>query len=1026
MGLDYQTIELPLVAGLNQKHDPRSLPTPQLLDLENAVFDKHGGLQKCPGRKDVSLVSATGPTSLTDLKALMAYKDELLIVRDNDVFTRAPTAGKDGSQALGVVERCRFESVRTEYKPVSPFVASTLFADRAENAGVILYAWQSGSATITYRVIDEATGAQLNELSLSEPYSDQTIASAIAPKVRAVGAKLHLYYVDTTAAPRTLKVLVIDPADVQTTLTPTALSIATDVKTGLYEFDVDIDANSVAYLVYRNDSDQYTVKSINAQGTVTTTTAKARGCVGMLSVSVSSTGQLLVVRHNTTTTVHADWLTASTHADLTVSIVVISGPTPVRITGQATGNQVGYAFFDTLYATAYSRVYRVRVTTVVTSTKILVRHSRLASRAVLSDDSRVLVHVVLSTGTLQTQYVLLDAETVVGNTGQDGGAGTQDAGDEVGMLARLFPGEAVHAASFIHLPQIENPATDEYKIALVYNRRLTVNDPRVSQVTTERALRDVVYTFADARAYDAVEIGQCLYIPGGYLAAYDGKRVQEAGFWVFPEITATALTAINDAAGGLTSGETYNYRLYWEWYNDPNERERSTFAGSVTKQLTGAGNNAFSIVVPTLPYTVKGKVVLAVYRTEGNSATGAPYYRASHPLTGELTYLENDPNADTITWKDIDYNDVELLSNELDYQNTGELDNVPPAAPPLAIAMGQGRIFYIHPEDEHGVHYSKIRQEGTIVAFNEALAITTPDAGGRVTGVSPGEDAVLMFKETAVYLASGRGPDNLGVGDYDQPRLVTADQGCADPRSIVRIPPGVMFKGEKGWHLVDGAYQVHFIGGPVEDLNSRTVTGVLAHPAEHRVVVLTSHADGSYAYDYLTGQWSDWPTLASIVDGAMSIGLAYYLEPSAKVSVETPAAFANLTPGGYSCAWDSGWIKPGDLQGFYRMRWFEILGEWQGAQSFDVRIRIAYDYDNTWVDDATWSPPTTMETAGKPLRVRCRPTRPKASAIRIRVEDIQRGSNTNWGEGVRWTGLALSVAKKRGLRPLPANQTKGA
>ena len=1051
-GLNYQPFVLPLAAGPNTKHDERSLPAPQMAAVENGVYDKDGGIQKAPGRAGVSTIydaifgePAYTPTLMSDIKALMAYRDELLIVEDNELYTRAPNAGDVGGQVIESMSRGRFESVRVEQDTVRAYVTgSGAYTDRAEGDEVELYAW--GDGTVYYRAIDQVTGAVLGKVSSTEKYADFEIATATTPKVRNVGGQLHIYYINTTPSPRELKLLVIDPGDVNSTLNPTPKTLATDVHVGSH-YDVDVDTgNGVAYVAYRDNtgaSGEYTLLTVNSAGTVSDgPSAKARACTGAIACSFNSTsGDLMVARVSAAATVHTDWHQASDLSDGTVGIASGTMAVLAHLTCVALrASESGYTFFDSLDGTSYPRVMREAIASGSATERVLVRHSRIASRAKFGDDLRTLMHVVYGTGTQQTQYVLMDCEKVVGNRGQDGASGTQNDGDEVGLLARLYPGEGVlQTVTTGHLPQIERTAADVYKWAPKTRDLLPVSEERLYNGTmrAEISLQSVKYTFGDARSYDAVEAGQSLYCPGGFLAQYDGRRMYESAFFCYPE--QTTITNIDSSGANTLVAGDYVYRLYWEWRNDRGEVEQSTSVGKVTHTFASPGTeDTIQIVVPTLPYTLKENVVLAVYRAGVDPVDGAPLHRVSGPAaqgTGSASYMENDVNADELTWQDLDFNDSEALSNELDYQNTGELDNVACPAPPLAITSGQGRLFWVHADArDSSIGYSKLRRPGKLVAFNEALRLQVPDLGGKIIAIAPGEDEVLIFKETAIYLAAGIGPDNLGSGDYVPPQLVSSDQGCEDPRTVVRLPHGTMFKGKKGWHLLDRGHQVHFIGGKPEDYNSRTVTGVLPYPSEHRVVILSSDAAGSYMYDYRRQEWSDWSILPSIVDGALSKSLAYYLEPSNVVSVETPAAWAYPTgpesggafpTAGYSLAVDTGWVTFDHLVSYARAKGWQLLGGWHGAQSFDVRVRVAYGFDDTWVDDFTFSPNSADEVAGLPLRIRSRFTQGKRSAVRMRIEDIVQGSNSARGEAMRLTGIGIDVGFKRGLHRLPASQTTG-
>ena len=1040
MALEWQQFVLPLVKGVQTNTDKRSLPAPELAQVDNAVWDRGGGIQKAPGRTAIStIISGFSSTTvpLSDVKGLMAYRDELLAVQDNAVYSRAPNAGTAGDTAqtaLGFVPRGRYESVRVESKTVREYVTgSGAYTDRAETGGIEVYVW--GDGTCYYRVIDQATGAVLNDRTQTEVYADQTITTATTPKVRVVDDKFHIYYIDTQASPRVLKVIVVDSTDIDDTIGSAAGTLASDVNVSSHYDVVVNDSTNQSHIAYRNNvgAGEYGMLQVDSDGTVDTDVSVARACVGVIAVSINSTWlKVLVARQSAAATIHADYLVASTHADGDNVDFAIDTVTPLQITCVAkSASESGIVLYDSLSGTSYWRVKHAASVGAVVTNNVLVRHSKLASRALIGDDSRTLVNVVLATGTQQTQYVLIDAENVVGNDNAPA-LGVRAAGDEVGLLARILPGEAYNqTVTTGHLPQLEKTATDTYKWAPKVRHLLSVSEERehAGTMRSEVGIRNYTYTFGDVRGYDSVEMGKSLYIPGGYLAQYDGRRVYEAGFFVYPEIDNTAMSETVSAttADILTDGASYSYRLYWEWRNDRGEVEQSTFAGTVSKTFTGGAPDTFTIVVPTLPYTSKSNVVLAVYRSQPDPKVGDPFNRVSGPSaigTGKESYLENDPNADTITWQDENFTDAAALSNELDYQNTGELDNVAMHVPARVIATGQSRLFWIGTADDNVVRYSKLQQPGKLVAFNESLSIEIPPAGGKVIALAAAEDSLLVFKERAVYLCAGTGPDNLGAGDYGRPQLVSSSVGCTDARSVARLPEGFAFHGDKGWFIIDRAYQLQYIGDAATSYDARNITGVIPHPDQHRFVVLSdSWFGGAYCYDYQMQQWSDWQALDGVVDAVVSQTLPYYLEPSDVVTVESPAIWTDPgTADGYSLIVDTGWISFDQITGYTRARKWQLLGGWHGAQSFDVRVRIAYGYDDTWIDDTTFTIDSADEVAGLPLRIGGRFTRGKLGSVRIRVEDIKR-SVAAWGEGMRLTAIAFEIGLKKGQYRLPARQT---
>jgi hypothetical protein len=996
---------------------------PELAVVENAEFEEPGGLQKREGYARMSLLKLSSGVAVSRIRALGRRDDELTMFAEGKAWSYL-------NAETDWVDRGRYESVLVDQRQVYHDRADQVRADRAELSGVVLHAWQDLETTgVRWRCEDKVTGATYGSVNAT------FVSNATRPQCRAVGAKLHLYYVSAVSD---LYVLAIDPTDVYGTIngTPTKL-VTTDVGGGQYDVVSESDG-AFSAIAYRTIADKY------RSGRVTAAGAWVGGagfpllhnynCNTVISIAhnasadkvavlrVDDTGENEAIKH--------DYLTQGTHVDSIMDNTVTDETSVPNLACALLATTITHCMWDIAVANTpiddMAKKATVNAAGAVGSIDVLARHCQLGSRAVVWDDGtteRILVHV-LHQSTNQPVYVLLDAAHVVGAEND-----SRSRGDEVGLMARLLPGQAQQIALVAGVkPQIELVATNTFACVLGNRRRL---DTTGSPVYAERGLVDFVYTLADARAYRGVEEGKSLYLPGGYLARYDGVRVTESDIWIFPE--TDEITVLTDDAttggGALTSGKSYNYHFYWERIDSEGERQLSSFAGALTVAM--GGDTAVRFTVRTNPFTNDDNLVLAGFRTKHTPGPDATYYRwtSLDPTVG--TFKKNLPNADTITLDD-GMADAVLITKELDYQNPTTLgtvlDNVPPPATHI-VAVGQSRLFTVDPEDRSTVYFSKIRGRGDGVSFNEALTIQVPQVGGDVTAIDATEDGLYILKTSAIYYVGGQGPDNLGNNPYPAPQLVADGIGCEDARSMVRCAAGLIFRSEKGFYMLGDSGAVTYIGAGAEDLDGTDIAGAVVVPDKHHVRFLLT-GTGMLVYDYLIGQWSSWP-------GRFGDSITYWnsdtiiLDDSQGSNIVLRRNDGDyqddedgVTPTGYGLVAETPWIKLDGLQGYGRIRKIAVLAEnmTAGSDAHAVRIRVAYGYNESWVQDDTWT--VSPAVAGPQQHwIRVASGRGKTDAVKIRIEDIAvSGDETNWQQSMKLTGLTLEIGRKTGVKRLPAAQ----
>src|SRR5690606_27507905 len=117
----------------------------------------------------------------------------------------------------------------------------------------------------------------------------------------------------------------------------------------------------------------------------------------------------------------------------------------------------------------------------------------------------------------------------------------------------------------------------------------------------------------------------------------------------------------------------------------------------------------------------------------------------------------------------------------------------------------------------------------------------------------------------------------------------------------------------------------------------------------------------------------------------------------------------------YSLVIETSWIKPNGPLGYCRVRWWALLGEY--VSDHNLRLRAAFNYDDTWTEDITWE--NAGDAAGKPELLRTRFRTTKVASVRMRIEDVDNGSTAREAS-FKLVSLALSAAPKKGILRLPA------
>lgn len=1011
MPVEWQTLSIPFIGGVNQKTDAKALPPPKLSKLENATFSRDGALRKRSGSTAFSttVISSSFPQTLQTCRALGAYDDELLYWTDHFLISYTQTGGAwryRGGMESWVVTTAKPQKVTGEQTA----------ADRATNLGLTVYAWEDSRGGVRFSAVDSQSG-------LIYTADSSLDASGSRPRVVAVGTQIHLYWINGG----NLKLSLIDPVLYTASLSgagsyPTAA--VTVVAVGANFYDVSATPSQVA-VGYCTAANSFAVQQVNAVGTngINSGAIAAGGNVTAIGVATATTTIGVVVATNAgANSVTGYGFIAPTLAGSGTAVVDTGAATwnaitlaPKPTTTVSPTTVTFHVYYEQNAAAAYNRIvwsgqFDVNNSTGATSGgsggSLLRRHSALASRAWAETaqeaaPSYTFVHVTQET-TLQSTYFAYRSDRTV--------------------CARVLAGNAGGVPARNVLPQVESLGSRRYAWAGIYKTRLDVTRTVTTNpaVYTEKGIQSITYDFNNAQSHRQARKGKAQYISGGILWQYDGLAPVEQGFLMFPENVTTTPAA----GGSMTVAVPYTYTVYAEWTNAKGERELSTIGAAVTLTMGGADTQV-TLTIPTIAHTMKSgqissfprrEISFAVYRTKNTPTDQSPRYRVSdpNPTTAGANngYVVNDPTVDTVTFVD-QLADTAIDVKEIDYQSTGEVENL--SAPSVSIlATYQDRLVAAGLEDGSMGLYSKEWGSDGGVSFTGRNAIEWPDEGGSLTAFGILNGNLIGFKRSRIYAVAGDGLSNTGQGQqFGTPSLLVADVGCSNQSSVVITPFGLMFQSAKGIYLLNLSMQVEPIGAELGDtLGLQQIEAATLMPDRFEVRFLCS-SGSTLVFNYYAKQWSVFTFTG--VDACLWHGTTYVYASGSTAYQESAAVFQDAGVN-YSVALETGDVHAGpSLQSWGIFREVVLLGEYKA----DHTLRVSFLYNAV----GTFSETHDIVISGAPsdgYEYRVCPSQPdRHFSLRVRVED--RGSNA--GESFILNEMAVVVGPLNRVAKVPASKS---
>ena len=966
MALSKQKVQLSFTSGVDTKTDNKQLQLGVLETAENVAFENPGKIKKINGYESLPNYDVND-NKLMEVKSLASYTNELDALTHDKFYAYSEN-----------IKRWIYKGKLVDISANSTVVVKNEKQQDAvdcayvENTKIFAYAEASG---VRYTVVDS-----LNDTVLV--YNQLISATGIKPRVGKIGNNVFIIYsIGTSIFYKSFNIVNPSVLSSQTTLVNAALSANN-------HFDIASTSNEKITLVYNATGDVIEVLQLNADLSITSPiTITGESGAGKIDVNVDYKERLLVTYYNGTAVKF--FAVTSNFASIPVAPTVIETLANVtNCTAQFNGTTID-VYYEVSAAATYN--YLIRENTIsyaaaVGTPAVFLRSVGLLGKAIYNTDITYLP--VVHSSILQSSYFIVDGQGAVVSLISSGVAG--------GLKTYALPKLAViDSNTFLLVSQIKG-------------RVITDN----GTFSTLMGVNSTELVFNSAEATSNKLLANTLHLPSGILYMYDGARIVEHGYFLYPE----NLSATSAATTGFMTDGTYQYVAVYSYTDAKGLQHQS--APSVPVQITlsaGTSTEKVTVVVPTLRLTAKSSVVIDLYRTEN---AGTIFYK----VTTVASPVSNTIAADTVSIVDT-LADSSLISRETLYTTGGVLDNI--IAPQASIVESlNNRLFLAGLEDSNKIQYSKVISEGKPVEFSDTLYTMVNPFGGKIISLIGMDDKLIILKESALYYMSGTGPNNLGEeNSFNEPELISSDMGCTSRDGVVLTSQGILFKSDKGIYQLSRDLSITYIGAPVEKYNHLTITSsdIISNK---NVIRFTTSTGICLVYNYYVSQWATYTNMPA-QDAVIINGEYFYLRTDSNIYKENSSYSNNGTS--IPMKIETGWLNlNGNVQGFQRVYRMLLLGEFKSTHK--LKIKVAYDYKEVYtqevlidvadfIDSTTYGnyTPYGSETSyggdGNLYQLRVNFAIQKCKAMKISIEDVSEDA----GESMSLSSLLFQVGVKTNM-----------
>ena len=514
------------------------------------------------------------------------------------------------------------------------------------------------------------------------------------------------------------------------------------------------------------------------------------------------------------------------------------------------------------------------------------------------------------------------------------------------------------------------------------------------------------------------KVGEAIYYTNGRTAAMDSRGGYESGFELRP--TLNSLQAITGTANPNVASKTFSYIAVYTFFNGKGEIERSI--PSTSFSITTPSNTTYlQITVKTIDlsykdneyynfdlglYIEKQLIDVVLYRTENN---GSVFYRCSN--------ISNRPINESVTLYDA-ISDTDLKNNERLYTTGGvlESDSTPNAK---FSTSGGNRLFLGGLEEQDEIAYSKKQLFGEGVSFSDFYRIRVSSGASAdktpISALGYMDGKLIIYRQQSIYFIQGDGPNELGLGEFSEPEIISSDVGCTEPRSVLNVPMGVMFKSRKGIYLLGRGLSVEYIGAPVEDFNQYYVISSIVSDKYNEARFYLSSGD-CIVYNFLFQTWSTFKN-QTVVNADIWKSQPVSIKNNL-IYKETENTYLDGGASGfYSMKFISPWLKLDLVQGYIRTYQLWIIGDYKSAHT--LKCRVYTDYDDSVYEDYS----LVYSSSDSPqYQFQISLPKQKVESIKFEIYDSAHAAGST-GEAYDLSNIQVEVGIKAGGYKLAASKS---
>ncbi len=485
---------------------------------------------------------------------------------------------------------------------------------------------------------------------------------------------------------------------------------------------------------------------------------------------------------------------------------------------------------------------------------------------------------------------------------------------------------------------------------------------------------------------------------GGVGCMIDNHTASELGFLQVPNVQA------GSAAGALAAG-SYSLVGLWSYTDSSGRRVFSRVSVPEVVVLGGVGSITATITLPTIS-AKQGVITAHVFRT---TSGGTQYFELWRRDIGSGTATTAAQTTITVTADAT--TDVTLLTKPALHRQPGTANTPLDRYNPLAskhMTRHKDRVFYCRNDV---VYYSSFDVIGEAPWFNPAFSFAVPGGVGDITGLASMDGVLVIFKRDSVFIVDGDGPpENGGDGtEFSPPRRLNTQFGCIDPRSIVNVPYGVMYRSTRGIELLQKNSQVLFVGAQVrstttanpytggsalDKVNSRAVW-VLGSALSSDGTLDSTASGTTIVFDIETKKW----TTAKHTNSTGTYGRAMQDVVFARIN-STDSDLLLWGDAGFVYSesettkldhdqfipviMTTGWVKGPSKQERVRVSDLFVLGS--NISPHKLKVSYATDYNPTMTVLKTFD--DNVLTALNPEQVSVQPTKEAVQSMQFKIETV--------------------------------------